>query len=262
MEKIGVVLSGGASYGLAHIGVLKELEKNNIPIDVIAGTSMGALIGGLYACGVKINEMEEILKKFTRKNIVDINIFALHDSGLLHGKKVVNFLKKLIGDKKIEDLKIKFCAIASDLNSGNKIVINSGSVVDAIRASISIPGIFKPIRKDNICLTDGGTCDNLPVDDARNMGATKVLSVDVCSFYKKQEKMKSPFDILIASSNLMISNLVNCKKDKGDYCLQIKQKNVKIDKFDSENSFNAIKNGSREAKKYMEEIKKALNIKF
>ena len=259
MEKIGVVLSGGASYGLAHIGVLKELEKNNVKIDVITGTSMGALVGGLYACGVSIKQMEEILTKFSRRNIVDINLFAL-DGGLLHGRKVVNFLKKIVGDKKIEDLDIKFCAIASDLNSGKKVVINSGSVVDAIRASISIPGIFKPVRIGKMCLTDGGACDNLPVEDARNLGATKILCVDVCSYYKKQESMKSPFDILIASSNLMVSNLIKEKKDKGDFCLVINQPNVKIDKFDSKNSFNAIKNGTREAKKHMEEIKKALKI--
>lgn len=260
MESIGVVLSGGASYGLAHIGVLKELEKNNIPINVITGTSMGALVGGLYACGVTIKEMEEILKNFSKKNIIDFNFFALRDSGLLHGNKVVKFLKKLIGDKKIEDLKIKFCAIASDLNSGKKIVINSGSVVDAIRASISIPGIFKPIRKDGMCLTDGGACDNLPIEDARKLGATKILSVDVCSYYKKQETMKTPFDILISSSNLMISNLVKDRKDKGDFYLRISQPNVKIDKFNSKNSFNAVKNGVRETKRNIENIKKALKV--
>ena len=260
MEKLGLVLSGGASYGLAHIGVLKELEKNNIKFDVITGTSMGALVGGLYACGVSIKQMEEILTKFSRKNIVDLNFFALIDSGLIHGRKVVNFLKKLVGDKKIEELDIKYCAIAADLNSGRKIVIDSGSVVDAIRASISIPGIFKPVRKGKMCLSDGGACDNMPVEDARRLGATKILSVDVSSFYKKQESMKTPFDILIAASNLMVSNFVKEKKDKGDYCLVINQPNVKIDKLDNKNSFNAIRNGRREAKKHMDEIKKALNI--
>lgn len=260
MEKIGVVLSGGASYGIAHIGVLKQLEKNNVPIDIITGTSMGALVGGMYAGGVTIKQMEEILTKFSRKNIVDVNLFALHDSGLLHGNKVVNLLKRYLGDKKIEDCQIKFAAMASDLNSGKKIVINSGSIVDAIRASISVPGLFKPVRKNKMCLTDGGACDNMPVEEARAMGATKVLSVDVCTYYKKQGKMRTPFDILIASSNLMVSNLIKAKQDKGDYCLVIRQPNVKIDQFNSDNSFKAFNNGVRAAKTNMEEIKQKLGI--
>ena len=112
-----------------------------------------------------------------------------------------------------------------------------------------------------MCLTDGGACDNMPVEEARQLGATKILSVDVCSYYKKQGKMKTPFDILIASSNLMISNLVKEKKDKGDFCLVINQPNVEIDKLNSKNSLKAVKNGIRAAKKNMEQIKQSLGIK-
>ena len=260
MKKIGVVLSGGASYGLAHIGVLKELEKNNVPIDVITGTSMGALVGGMYAAGVSTSQMEEILQKFSRRKIVDFNIFALIDDGLLYGKKVFNFLKKYLGDKKIEDCKIKFCSVATDLNTGKKVVIDSGNLVDAIRASISVPGLFKPIKKDGMCLIDGGGSDNMPIEEARKLGAEKVLAVDVCSYYKKQESMKTAVDILISSCNLMVSNLVKAKTDKGDYCLVINQPNVKMDKLDSKNSNNAIKNGVKEAKRHMAQIKEKLEI--
>ena len=94
MKKVGLVLSGGAAYGFAHIGVIKTLLKHNIPIDVISGTSMGALVGGVYAAGISIEEMESVLKGFSRRNIVDFNPFVLTDTGLLHGKKVSNFLTK------------------------------------------------------------------------------------------------------------------------------------------------------------------------
>ena len=109
-KKVGLALSGGAALGFAHIGVIKVLLQNNIPIDVISGTSMGALVGGVFASGMSIEDMENVLQNFSRKNFVDINPFILTD-GLLHGKKVTDLLRKLVGDKKIEDCNKKYCAI-------------------------------------------------------------------------------------------------------------------------------------------------------
>lgn len=260
MKKVGLVLSGGAAFGLAHIGVIKELEKNNIPIDYITGTSMGALIGGLYAAGISVEKMEDILVSFTRKKIIDIDLFAISGGGLLHGKKVSNFLKSLVGEIKIEDCKIPFRAVASDIASGKKYVFSKGSLIDAIRASIAVPGLFKPLRIDKKVLVDGGLCDNLPVGEARDMGAKKVIAVDVCSYYKNHIHLKSAIDVVVNSANLLIKNLVAAQKDKGDIYLKIDQPNVKQDHLYFENSRNAIKNGEKITKASMEEIKKMLKL--
>ena len=261
MKKVGLVLSGGAAYGLAHIGIIKVLRENNIPIDVITGTSMGALIGGLYAAGISTNKMEEILIKFTRRMIIDIDIFAISRGGLLHGKKVVKFLQSLVGDINIEDLETPFCAIASDIAAGEKCVLDKGSLVQAIRASISIPGVFKPVIIGKKCLVDGGACGNLPVEEARMLGAEKVIGIDVCSNYKKNFNLKSAVDVVVSSSNLLIKTLVEAQKDKGDVYINIDQPNVEQDKLYYENSKKAIKNGEKAAVKALPEIKKMLGIK-
>lgn len=260
MEKVGLVLSGGAAFGLAHIGVIKELEKNNIPIDYITGTSMGALIGGLYSAGITTQKMEELLKKFTRRMITDIDLFAISGGGLLHGRKVTNILKSLIADINIEDCKIPFRAIATDLYAGEKYVFKSGNLVTAIRASISIPGIFKPVKIGKKVLVDGGAADNLPVDDVREMGAEKVIAVDVCTYYKKKTNIKSAIDIVVNSGNLLVKFLVDRQTDKGDLYIKIDQPNVRQDQLYFENSQNAIKNGENAARANISNIKKLLGI--
>ncbi len=261
MEKVGLVLSGGSAYGFAHIGVLKVLEENNIPIDIIAGTSMGAIVGGLYSAGMTTKEMEEVLKSFSRNRIVDFNLFGIFDEGFLYGKKVTKFFSNLIGDKNIEDCEKKFCCVASDLASGHKYVFEKGPIVQAIRASMSIPGIFRPVKIDKMCLVDGGISDNLPVEDARRLGATKVISVDVCSYYKKQNNLKSAVDVIISATNLLTSNYVKQVADKGDLYIKIDQPSVSFDKFSADDIEKSIAYGRRYAKEMLPEIKRMLNMK-
>lgn len=261
MEKIGLVLSGGSAYGFAHIGVLKVLKKNNIPIDIVAGTSMGAIVGGLYCAGMTTEQMESTLKKFSRNKIVDFNLFGMFDEGFLYGKKVSRFFSRLIGDKTIEDCDKPFCCVASDLISGNKYVFEKGPLVQAIRASMSIPGIFKPVKVDKMCLVDGGISDNLPVQDARRLGASKIISVDVCTYYKKQNHLKSAVDVIISATNLLTSNYVKQTADKGDIYIKIDQPNVSFDKFSAADITKSIAYGEKHAKKMLPEIKKLLNIK-
>lgn len=260
MKKVGLVLSGGAAYGFAHIGVIKTLLKHNIPIDIISGTSMGALVGGVFAAGMPIEEMEKILEKFSRKHIVDFNPFVLTDTGLLYGKKVSNLLTKLIGDKKIEDCDIKYCAIASDLYSGKKYVFKQGDLVTAIRASISIPVIFKPVKMDKMCLIDGGAHDNLPVKDARKMGADVVIAVDVCSAYKKPTGVKNAVEVALSAVNMMVANLVSEKEDKGEIYIKINQPEVTAEKFSADHAKKSIAYGEKYAKKFIPKIKELLGI--
>ena len=137
--KIGLALSGGAAKGLAHIGVIKALEEAGIKIDYIAGSSMGALVGAAYASGVPIDTLEKIAINTDWKTSMKLFIPGLSTSGLINGKKVEKFLYKLYDDKRIEDLPIPFAATASDIDTGKLCVINKGSLLNAVRASISIP---------------------------------------------------------------------------------------------------------------------------
>ena len=142
--KIGLALGSGGSRGLAHIGVIKALEENNIPIDFIAGSSIGAMAGGFYAAGLSIKKMEEISLETNWRRM-----FSLVDphlkQGLISGEKVKTFIEGYVDGKKIEDCKIPFVAVATDLKTGEIVILNKGEMAQAIRASISIPLVFKPV---------------------------------------------------------------------------------------------------------------------
>jgi NTE family protein len=178
---IGLALGGGAARGLAHIGVLDRLYHARIPIDMIAGTSAGAVIGALYAAGMKPAEMRRIVLDRLRwqqfGSLVDV---SLPRSGLITGKKLTKTLREIFGgDIGFKDLKRPFACVAVDIDSGEEVVMREGSVLEAVRASISIPGIFVPAQRDGRYLVDGGILNHLPVDVARHIGADFVIAVNV-----------------------------------------------------------------------------------
>ena len=177
--KVGVALSGGAAKGLAHIGVLKALEEAGIKIDYIAGSSMGALIGAAYASGIPIDTLEKIAIDTDWKTAAKLFIPGLSTSGLVDGKRVKQFLSTLYGDKNIEDLPIPFVATATDISNGKLFIINRGSLLEAVRASISIPIVFTPVKHKNIFLVDGGLVNPVPIDVVREMGADFIIAVHV-----------------------------------------------------------------------------------
>ena len=258
MKKIGIVLSGGSAYGYAHIGVLEVLQENNIPINIIAGTSMGALVGGVYASGLSTEKMREKLAKFSKRKIVDVNPLFLSNGGLIIGKKVSTLLHSMVGNKAIEDCKIPFCSVASNLETGEKYVFESGNLVQAIRASISVPGVFKPVKIGSAVLVDGGLCDNMPVDEARKMGADIVIAVDVCTFYKKQNNLRTMVDVVISSANLIVSNLAKSKRDKGDIYIKVEQPDVSFNSFTYKDALKSIEIGRKCALEMLPEIKKII----
>lgn len=256
MKKIGLVLSGGSAYGFAHIGVLEVLERNHIDFDIITGTSMGAIVGGLYTCGIKVKEMKKILTSFNRYKVVDLDLFGLNNGGLVSGNKIIKFFKKHVGEKKIEECEKKFACIASDLVTGNEVVLNSGSLAEAMRASMSVPGLFKPVKIGNSVLVDGGLCNNLPVKQARELGSEKIISVDVTSYYKKENNLKSAIDILVSGINLTVSRTMKGIKDKGDVYIYIEQPNTAFTKINQKNALTSIRYGKKAAKAMLPEILK------
>ncbi|GAG46380.1 unnamed protein product, partial [marine sediment metagenome] len=159
--KIGLAIGSGAAYGLSTIGVLKVLEENEIPVDMISGSSIGAVIGALYASGMKSFKLEDELLTMRWRELLD---FVIPEKGLVAGNKVENYLRDLIKYKTFEELKIPLYIIAVDVNKGRQIVFNKGDVASAVRASMSIPGVFTPVEMEGMTLVDGGVINPVPTD--------------------------------------------------------------------------------------------------
>ncbi len=176
--KIGLALGSGSARGLAHVGVIRAIEQAGISVDCIAGTSMGALIGAIYASG-KLDELEASFRDFDWKKSASFFDVVLPKSGLLDGAKVSELVRAHIHHETIEMLAKPFAAVATDIVSGEEVVIRSGDVIEAVRASISVPGIFTPVRSNGHILVDGGLTNPVPVSAARAMGADIVIAVDL-----------------------------------------------------------------------------------
>ena len=175
---IGLALGGGAARGFAHIGVLRVLEKNGIRPNVVAGTSIGAVVGGIWAAG-KLDRLEDWARGLTKRNILGLLDFTLGGAGLIGGRRLVELMRRDVGTLSIEDLPIVFAAIATELGTGHEIWLTRGNFVDAIRASYALPGIFTPVKLGGRWLMDGALVNPVPVSAARAMGARMVISVNL-----------------------------------------------------------------------------------
>ncbi len=189
-RKVGLVLGSGSAKSLSHIGVLKLLEEMDIKIDYIAGSSIGAMIGGAYAAGISIKEIEDIALKTDLTSSVKYFLPTIPKSGLISGVKVKEFLRNVVGDINIKDLKIPFAATATDILTGQEIIFNKGNLVEAIRASISVPIIFQPVIHNDQILVDGGLVNPLPIDVVRKMGAEFIIAVNVMPSLDKKNACK------------------------------------------------------------------------
>ena len=174
--KVGFVLGAGAAKGFAHLGVLKVLEAENIPFDLIVGCSMGSVFGALYGAGVDLHLLEKMLEHLPQKQLFDL---AVPKMGLIRGHRLEALLRLLTKDKDFSQLDIPLFVVAVDIEKGEKVVINEGSVAEAVRASIAIPGIFAPKRWRDRLLVDGAVLERVPVGVARKCGADIVIAVDV-----------------------------------------------------------------------------------
>ena len=180
---VGVALGGGGAKGLAHIGVLKVLEEDGVPIDYLAGSSFGAFVGGLYAMGYDPSELKsvipEILTPAALRTFLWSSLLKLSFASLLGGKGMERELERVFGERQFKNLRVPFAAVAVDLNAASEVVLTEGPVYLAVRASASIPGIFPPLRSGNQCLVDGGVLNPLPIDTVTALGADVVIGVDV-----------------------------------------------------------------------------------
>lgn len=267
--KIGLVLSGGGAEGLAHIGVLKVLEELGIPIDYIAGTSMGSIIGGLYACGYSADQIEEICHKVNWNDIIFDNISRRsldveqkdEDSkyvssfpivkwkvdipqGLIAGQNISLILSDLTWSyhkvTNFDQLPIPFCCVATDIETMKPVVLKTGFLPDAIRASMAIPTIFTPVLIDNKLLVDGGLVQNFPVQQAKDMGADIIIGVNIPSPLVKRDQLKSILQIVNQATAYLISMSSDSQIKLCNYYIEPELKQYNIFSFDKADSIISI----------------------
>jgi NTE family protein len=174
--RIGLALGGGGARGFAHIGVIKMLEASGIHPDVVAGTSAGSVVGALYASGMDAFQLQEQAFSLDQASVRDVSLFS---GGLVKGRKLQDYVNRLVGNRPLENLDKPFAAVATELETGERTVFVRGNTGQAVRASSSIPGVFEPIAIDGRHYVDGGVVSPVPVDAARQLGADIVIAVDI-----------------------------------------------------------------------------------
>jgi len=203
--KVGLALGSGAARGLAHIGVLEALEKEGIPIDMIAGTSVGALIGALYAQGKDISQIKNLAIDLGSKRFTLLADPALPKTGLVRGRKIEGILRSNIGDIEFKDLRVPFACVATDIHSCEEVVIKQGLVWEGVRASGSIPILFTAAKWEGRYLVDGALVNPVPVSVLRAMGADFIIAVNVIP-HRTIEEAKEPSIFSIIMQILHISS--------------------------------------------------------
>ena len=191
MQKdVALVLSSGGARGLAHIGAIQELEAQGYRITSVAGCSMGALIGGVYAAG-KLEEFRQWMKTIDRKRMMELTDFSFSINHLAKGTRIIETIMEFVPDIPIEDLPIPYCAVATDWKAGSEVVFREGSLFQAIRASISLPSFYEPVKRDGMVLIDGGVTNPIPLNRVERHEGDILVGIDVSGHdYKAQSEMQ------------------------------------------------------------------------
>lgn len=216
-RRVGLALSGGAARGFAHIGVIKVLQSNDIRVDYVAGTSVGSIVGAFFCSGYSWQEMLEVADSLQWNELVSPTLSGM---GLVTSSRLESFMDDLLGEVEFDDLEIPFRAVSVDLVTGDEVVLSSGDVARAVRASSAVPGIFEPLVEGDQALVDGGVVNNLPCDVAQDMGADKVIAVDL-NAHRAEPQM--PVNLLDVSyrSFAMLLNAASAKgREDADILIQ------------------------------------------
>ena len=254
--KIALVLGGGAARGFAHIGVIRALEQEKIPIDMIVGTSVGSLIGAIYASDANSFELEWTAFSLERDHVIDYTILsAFSGMGLVKGDKLEDFVKAKIPVANIEDLKLPFAAIATDLNRGTRVVLDHGSVAKAVHASSAIPGVFNPMEHQGKLLVDGGVVENLPSSVARERGADIVIAVDI-SEHVVNFNITNLIDVMLQAVTIMSSENVKYTRKNADVLITPAVGDVGM--LDFSQKKRCMQAGIEAAQKAMPDIRKKI----
>ena len=250
---VALALGGGASKGFAHIGIIKVLKENNIPVKVVTGTSAGSIVGSLYASGMSPDRLELEAEILGKTDLVDL---TLSSSGFIKGEKLQNYINQKVGNRPIQQLPIKFAAVATDFESGKAVAFNRGNVGQAVRASASIPNVFQPAVIGGRRYVDGGLSQPVPVSAAKKQGANFIIAVDISARPVKNVN-QGFFSYLDQTFNVMSIPLL--QHELGQANVVIKPKVLEmgsIGGFDQKR--RAIQLGEEAARAALPEIKRKL----
>ena len=253
--KVALVLGAGSARGLAHIGVLQVLKENSIDFDFIVGCSMGAMVACVYACGADLYMLDKMIENMNTRLLFDINVPRM---GFMAGNRITEFLDLVTKRKSFADLDFPVITVITDLVTGSKIVTSEGSVTEAVRAIISIPGVFVPLVKDGMVLVDGAVCDRLPIDVARDRGADLVIAVDVTYGAGRKTEFSNAMDVIMTSLEIMGQHHFESVTADADVLIQPAVGHINPKEFDR--SREIVDLGRRAAEEKLTEIKNKLAL--
>ena len=250
---VGLALGGGASKGFAHIGILKVLKENGIPVKVVTGTSAGSIVGSLYASGMSPDRLELEAEILNKTDLVDP---TLSFSGVIKGQKLQDYINRKVGGRAIQQFPIKFAAVATDFQTGKAVAFNKGNVGQAVRASAAIPNVFQPAEIGGRKYVDGGLSQPVPVSAARGQGANFVIAVDISARPSKNPN-QGFFSYLDQTLNIMSTSALHSELAKADVVIRPKVLELgAVGGFDQKE--RAIRLGEQAAREALPEIKRKL----
>ena len=216
--KVAIVLGAGAAKGFAHVGVLKVLEANHVPVHMVVGTSVGSFVGSLYAYGYPAYDLQKIAMALETGEIADLTV---PDNGFVKGEKLEAYVNRMVRGAAMEKLRIPFYAVATDIGSGEEMVFGMGNTGSAVRASCSIPGIFRPVRIGDRTYVDGGVVSPVAVDAARRLGADVVIAVDITGGVSGSVP-DTTLDTIFQSVNVMYAKIAAAQLSRADVVIRPK----------------------------------------
>lgn len=251
--RVAVVLGAGASRGFAHIGVLKILEANKVPVHMVVGTSAGSFVGSLYAYGFDAFQLQKMALGIEKDDIIDL---VMPDNGFIKGEKLEEYINNTLRNTPIERLRIPFYAVTTGIPAGQELVFSKGNTGTAVRASCSIPGIFRPVRIGDKMYVDGGVVSPVAVDAARKYGADIVIAVDISADVDTRQPVGT-MDTILQSINIMYSRLASAQLSRAD--VVIRPKVGYIGSADFERRHEAVLEGEKAALEAMPRIREIIS---
>ncbi len=251
--RIALVLGAGAAKGFAHIGVLKVLEANKIPIHLIVGTSVGSLVGSLYAYGYNAFQLQAMALALEKGDLIDL---IIPDNGFIQGLKLAEYVNRAVKNTPLEKLNIPFYAVATDIQNGHETIFGQGNCGSAVRASCSVPGVFRPVRIGDRLYADGGLVSPIAVEAAQKYGGDRIIVVDISSDLG-HTKPEGTIETILQSVNIMYSKLAQLQCSKAD--VVIRPRVGHIGSTDFSKRHEAILEGEKAATEALPKVKEIID---